>query len=55
MSDKEYICVSCLKTCENGEFLECAECGAKTCLHCSDKVITIEEYDKAMRINSKER
>ena len=55
MSEPEYICCSCGHT-FNSEppfHEEPKECPRPRCG--SDEVSTIEEYDKAMNVNSKER
>lgn len=55
MPDPEYICLSCG---ENYTFEDelhcCSNCGERSCPACGGEVDTIEEYDEAMRINSRE-
>ncbi len=58
MSEKEYICNACGKTFEEWELTVCESCGCRSCPRitgkgtCGGDVVTIEEYDEAMRINN---
>lgn len=59
MSEPEYICLSCGNTIYESEVNLCEECGHRTCPRitaklevCGGQVVTIKEYDEAMRVNS---
>lgn len=52
--DKEYICLSNEETFTKDELHTCSNCGEYSCPTCGGQVSTIEEYDEAMRINSRE-
>jgi len=50
--DKEYICVSCGETFDDGDTYCCTNCGELLCPKCGGEIQTIEEYNEAMRINN---
>lgn len=50
--DKTHICLSCSKTLDEEEVRIC-ECGKHTCDACGGDVETIEEYDEAMKEESR--
>ena len=52
MSDKEYICLSESKPLDEDEVRICSDCGKKTCDVCEGDVVTVKEYDEAMRVNA---
>ena len=52
--DKEYICLSTDKTLAESDLRQCPKCKKYSCSICGGEVSTIEEYDKAMRINAEE-
>lgn len=56
MPDPEFICLSCDDTYTfESELHRCINCGEYSCPSCGGEISTIEEYDEAMRINSRER
>ena len=55
MSEPEYICLSCERTLQEWELWACQACHEPLCPICGGEVSTIEEYDEAMRVNSKEK
>lgn len=54
MPDKIYICLTDSSTFTEDELHICPKCGEKSCPKCGGDMQTIEEYDEAMRINSRE-
>jgi len=49
MSEPEYICLSCGKTYNESELFCCSNCGEYLCPKDGGEIVTIEEYDKAMK------
>ena len=54
MSEPEYICLWCDKTFIEDELGRCHKCNEPFCPVCGGEIATIEEYDEAMKANSKE-
>ena len=53
--EAQYICLSCDETfIYESEIRLCSDCGKQSCPNCGGEISTIEEYNEAMRINSKE-
>lgn len=50
--DKKYICLTDSSTLTEDDIRICSDCGKKTCFVCGGDVQTIEEYEKAMKLNS---
>jgi len=54
MSEPEYICLSCNQIYTEDEPYQCSNCGENICPKCGGDIRTVEEYDKAMRINNED-
>lgn len=54
MADPEYICLSCGMTYIEDDWWSCHKCNTALCPKCGGEIVTIQEYDKAMRVNAKE-
>jgi len=51
MSEEEYICLSSGRTVAQPN--ECPDCKRKSCPTCGGDVDTVDEYNEAMKVNSK--
>ncbi len=50
--DKSHICTVCGKPFEESELFMCGNCGEYLCPNDGGEIVTIEEYEKAMKENS---
>lgn len=51
--DEEYICLSCDSTYDENDLWLCHKCNEPICPKCGGDISTIEEFDEAMREESR--